>query len=234
MMASNAPLWCSSLNSNQILKLALRVKQSSSTSRRSRRNCCSSVLQRFSRWLLFCQDGSGAEQRRNTGSHQTGSKIWENRWRWKYDKYSGGVGTHYCARRERGEGFSAADKDLGILDPAEPSRLHHLMAHFFPSSFLPHPHSSFISSTSWNSNSEMFHHLSAFSPSWFFFHFLIHMNPPYKTLNPLCKTFKGKISLGNECPFVDVKFSLNVWKMFAPTKLIWEPHSNKNSRDMYF
>ena len=60
MMASNAPLWCSSLNSNQILKLALRVKQSSSTSRRSRRNCCSSVLQRFSRWLLFCQDGSGA------------------------------------------------------------------------------------------------------------------------------------------------------------------------------
>ena len=38
------------------------------------------------------------------------------------------------------EGFSAADKDLGILDPAEPSRLHHLMAHFFPSLFLLHPH----------------------------------------------------------------------------------------------
>ena len=49
-------------------------------------------------------------------------------------------GTHYCVRCKGVEGFSAADKDLGILDPAVPSRLQHLMAHFFPSLFLLHPH----------------------------------------------------------------------------------------------
>ena len=233
MMASNAPLWCSSLNSNQILKLALRVKQSSSTSRRSGETVAPASFNGFPD--DFCFVKMGAEQS-NAGIPVVIKPVP------KSEKIVGvgnmtnileGLG-RIIVRGARGvEGFSAADKDLGILDPAEPSRLHHLMAHFFPSSFLPHPHSSFISSTSWNSNSKMFHHLPTFSPSWFFFHFLIHMNPPCKTLNPLCKTFKGKISLGNECPFVDVKFSLNVWKMFAPTKLIWEPHSNKNSRHMY-
>ena len=70
--------------------------------------------------FCFCQDG--AKQRRNTGQrHQTGSEIWENRWRWKYDKYSG----RYDRGMERRgriivgvEGFfgsaTAVDKDLGI------------------------------------------------------------------------------------------------------------------------
>ena len=196
MMASNSPLWCSSLNSNQILKLALESNNHHQPHEEAGETVAPASFNGFPD--DFCFVKMGAEQS-NAGIPVVIKPVP------KSEKIVGvgnmtnileGLG-RIIVRGARGfEGFSAADKDLGILDPAEPSRLHHLMAHFFPSSFLPHPHSSFISSTSRNCNSKMFHHVPTFSPSWFFFHFLIHMNPP-------CKILKGNISLGNECPFVD-------------------------------